>query len=255
MDTMTMSPDQAANDRRVRVSGVPITQCCEAEILQVMDNSIYGDRQPQYVVITNTESMYYAKRAAEHAEFIEHAAFSCCDGIGVTLAGMFQGVWVARIYGSAFVRRACEFGVRRSWKHFFYGGRPGVPEMMSRNLQARFPGMNTVGTYSPPFRPLTPEEDDQAVRMINDSDCDIVWVGLGLPKQERWIAAHRERIRAPWMIGVGAAFDYYAGTVKRAPVWLQQAGFEWLYRVIHEPRMLIRNYRSLVFLGESLYRR
>jgi len=237
----------------VRVSGVPVTQCREADVLRAMNKSIKGDRNSQYIVITNTESMYYAKRLREHAEFIEGAAFSCCDGVGVVLAGRAQGVSVNRIYGSGLVSSACEYGVRHGWRHFFYGGRPGVPEVLKRNLEARYPGMQTAGTYSPPFRNLNPDEDDQIVSMINRSDCDIVWVGLGLLKQERWIAAHLGRIRTPWMVGVGAAFDYHAGTVKRAPLWLQRVGFEWLHRVCHQPRMLVRNYRSFVFLGESLF--
>lgn len=240
------------NHQRVRISGVPVTLCCEHDVLRSMNENIQGERRPQYIVITNTESMYYAKRLRDHAEFIDKAAFSCCDGIGVVLAGRAQGVTVERIYGSGLLSSASEFGAQRGWKHFFYGGRPGVPEQLSRNLGSQFPGMQTVGMYSPPFRALNPEEDEQIVNTINASGCDVLWVGLGLLKQERWIAAHIGRIRAPWMIGVGAAFDYHAGTVKRAPLWLQRAGFEWLHRVCHQPRMLVRNYRSLIFLSESL---
>lgn len=239
----------------VRISGVPVTRCSEADVLQSMEDNIHGPRDPRYIVITNTESMYYAMRFKEHAQFIENAAFSCCDGVGVVLAGRAQGVAVGRIYGSGLLNHACQFGVSHGWRHFFYGGRPHVPELLKQNLAARYPGLQVAGTYSPPFRPLEPEEDEQAVNRINESECDIVWVGLGLLKQERWIAAHRQRIRAPWMVGVGAAFDYHAGTVKHAPLWLQRAGFEWLHRVFHEPRMVVRNYRSFVYLGESMLHR
>ena len=241
--------------RQVRISGVLVTQCRMLDVLQGMDTNISGERRPEYIVITNTESMYFARRLRDHASFIEGAQYSCCDGVGVVLAGKWQGVSVNRIYGSALVRRACEFGAMRDWRHFFYGGRPGVPEMMSRNLEAHYPGMTTAGVYSPPFRALTPQEDEEEVRLVNDTKPDIVWVGLGLLKQERWIAAHQGRVNAPWMIGVGAAFDYHAGTVRRAPLWVQHLGFEWLHRVWHEPRMLVRNYRSFVFLGQSLFAR
>jgi N-acetylglucosaminyldiphosphoundecaprenol N-acetyl-beta-D-mannosaminyltransferase len=249
---MTANSSNTFNDNRARISGVPVTQATEMEVLKAMDDNIHGERRYQYIVITNTESMYYAKRLQEHADFIEGAAFSCCDGVGVVLAGRAQGVAVRRIYGPNLVKAACEYGARRSWRHFFYGGRPGVPEILTRKLEACCPGMQTVGTWSPPFRPLTPEEDQAVVDRINDSGCDIVWVGLGLLKQERWIGAHRGRIRAPWMVGVGAAFDYHAGTVARAPLWIQHAGFEWLHRAFHQPRMLVRNYRSFVFLGRAL---
>lgn len=252
---MALNLRDAAKHARARISGIPVTLCTEGEVLRAMDRNIQGERRPQYIVITNTESMYYAERLRDHADFIEGAAFSCCDGVGVVLAGRAQGVTVSRIYGSNLVKSACEFGARRAWRHFFYGGRPGVPEALQRNLENSCPGMQTVGSYSPPFRPLTSEEDRAIVERINDSGADIVWVGLGLLKQERWIAAHLGRVRAPWMVGVGAAFDYHAGTVARAPLWIQQAGFEWLHRVCHQPRMLIRNYRSFVFLGEALLRR
>ena len=252
---MALNPSEDSKDARVRISGIPVTMCTQLEVLRAMDNNIKGKRLPQYIVITNTESMYYARRSHDHADFIEKAAFSCCDGVGVVLAGRAQGVSVNRIYGSNLLKAACQFGARASWRHFFYGGRPGVPDILKHNLEACSPGMLTVGTSSPPFRPLTPEEDDAVVNQINDSGCDIVWVGLGLPKQERWIADHRDRIRAPWMVGIGAAFDYHAGTVARAPLWVQRVGFEWLHRVCHQPRMLVRNYRSFVFLGESLLHR
>lgn len=252
---MTQNLSAITYDSRVRISGIPLTMCSEIEVLKAMDDNIRGERRPQYIVITNTESMYFAKRLPDHASFIEGAAFSCCDGVGVVLAGRAQGVSVSRIYGWDLLKSSCEYGARHSWRHFFYGGKPGVPETLRRNLETCSPGMQTVGTYSPPFRPLTPEEDDDIVNQINDSGCDIVWVGLGLLKQERWIAMHVGRIRAPWMVGVGAAFDYHAGTMARAPLWVQHAGFEWLHRVCHEPRMLIRNYRSFVFLGQALLRR
>ena len=247
-----MIPAAPSHDVRARICGIPVTLCSEGEVLRAMDCNIRSERRPQYIVITNTESMYYARRYADHAQYIENAAFSCCDGVGVVLAGRAQRVKVSRIYGSTLLWRACEFGAPRGWKHFFYGGRPEVPKTLQQNLERLFPNMQTVGTYSPPFRALSPEEDEQEVKMINDSGCDIVWVGLGLLKQERWIASHLGRIRAPWMVGVGAAFDYHAGTVARAPLWLQRAGFEWLHRLCHQPRMLVRNYRSFVFLSESL---
>lgn len=255
MTTTGFSEERLLGEQRIRVSGVPVTVCEESAVLSAMDENIREARSPQYIAITNTESMYFAKRMKDHAEFIERATFSCCDGVGVVLAGRAQGVAVNRIYGSGLVRNACRFGASRGWKHFFYGGRPGVPEILAQKLERMFAQMQTVGCFSPPFRPLMPDEDEDVIARINESNCDIVWVGLGLLKQERWIAAHLGRVHAPWMIGVGAAFDYHAGTVKRAPHWIQRAGFEWLHRVFHEPRMIIRNYRSFVFLGESLFRR
>jgi N-acetylglucosaminyldiphosphoundecaprenol N-acetyl-beta-D-mannosaminyltransferase len=146
----------------------------------------------------------------------------------------------------------CEYGVERGWRHFFYGGKEGVAEALSKTLMQKYPGMITAGTLCPPFRPLSEAEDADIVKRINDSRPDIVWVGLGLLKQERWIATHLDRIEAPWMSGVGAAFDYHTGNAKWAPPWLRACGLEWLYRLCHEPRMFVRNVRSAVFVIEAV---
>jgi N-acetylglucosaminyldiphosphoundecaprenol N-acetyl-beta-D-mannosaminyltransferase len=136
----------------------------------------------------------------------------------------------------------CERSVGRGYRHFFYGGAEGVPERLAASLQQRFPGLLVVGTYSPPFRPLTSEEDVQVVQMINEAAPDVVWVGLGSPKQDQWMAAHVGQLAAPVLIGVGAAFDFHAGRKKQAPLWMQRSGLEWLFRLLTEPRRLWRRY-------------
>lgn len=110
-------------------------------------------------------------------------------------------------------------------------------------LEDRYPGVTVAGVYSPPFRPLTAEEDDTIIRLINNSDADFVWVGLGAPKQERWMAKHQGRVKG-LMVGVGAAFDYEAGNIKRAPLWMQKISLEWLYRLLQEPKRLFWRYLS-----------
>jgi exopolysaccharide biosynthesis WecB/TagA/CpsF family protein len=123
----------------------------------------------------------------------------------------------------------------------FYGGHPEALEALVRNLSARFPGLRVVYAYSPPFRPLTPEEDERVTEEINASGARILFVGLGCPKQEWWMAEHKGRVRAV-MLGVGAAFDFHAGRVRQAPVWMQRAGLEWLFRLVQELRRLWRRY-------------
>jgi N-acetylglucosaminyldiphosphoundecaprenol N-acetyl-beta-D-mannosaminyltransferase len=117
-----------------------------------------------------------------------------------------------------------------------------VAELLAERLQTRCPGLRVAGIYAPPFVPLTQEEDNSIVRLINDARADIVWVGIGAPKQERWMAEHVARLNAPVLIGVGAAFDFHAGLKKPAPGWMQQSGLEWLFRLISEPRRLWRRY-------------
>jgi N-acetylglucosaminyldiphosphoundecaprenol N-acetyl-beta-D-mannosaminyltransferase len=136
----------------------------------------------------------------------------------------------------------CEHSIQKGYRHFLYGGNPTVPEKLAQNLTQGFAGLNIVGTYSPPFRQLTPEEDQQIVEMINQADPHIVWVGLSTPKQERWMADHIGRLTAPVLIGVGAAFDFHAGLKKQAPRWMQRSGLEWLFRLITEPRRLWKRY-------------
>jgi N-acetylglucosaminyldiphosphoundecaprenol N-acetyl-beta-D-mannosaminyltransferase len=139
----------------------------------------------------------------------------------------------------------CRISVENGYTHFFLGGAPGVPEQLAAALQARFSGLRVAGTLSPPFRPLTPQEDDALVAELNQAAPDIIWVGLGTPKQDLWMARHRSRLQAPVLVGVGAAFDFHAGRVSQAPRWMQQAGLEWLFRLWQEPGRLW--YRYLVY--------
>jgi N-acetylglucosaminyldiphosphoundecaprenol N-acetyl-beta-D-mannosaminyltransferase len=129
-----------------------------------------------------------------------------------------------------------------SCRHFFYGSTDEVLCRLRERLHARFPGATIVGTFAPPFRALTPDEDDAVVNTINGSRADVVWIGLSTPKQERWMAEHRGRLTAPLLIGVGAAFDIHAGVVRQAPYVIQRSGFEWLFRLMIEPRRLWRRY-------------
>jgi N-acetylglucosaminyldiphosphoundecaprenol N-acetyl-beta-D-mannosaminyltransferase len=147
-----------------------------------------------------------------------------------------------RVCGRDLMREVCQLAVERGWSSFFYGGGPGVPELLVERLTTRFPGFRVAGTWSPPFRPLTPDEDRLVIERINRSGADLVWVGLSTPKQERWMAAHASRLDAPALLGVGAAFDMHAGLVPQAPLWMQLSGLEWLYRLVREPRRLWRRY-------------
>ena len=136
----------------------------------------------------------------------------------------------------------CGRSVAAGHRHYLYGGAPGVADALAARLRRRFPGLRIVGTYSPPFRPLPARDDAEVDRAINQANPDIVWVGLSTPKQERWAAAHVGRLRAPVLIGVGAAFDLHAGRKKQAPRWIQRGGLEWLFRLGQEPRRLWRRY-------------
>lgn len=235
------------------VMGIPVHSVPKLDVLQAMEANIVGDHASQHICITNTESMYHALKRPDHLQYISEASFSLCDGMGVVIAGQAGGKKIRRFNGPVLVDEAAKFGQDKEWRHFFLGGQDGVAEAMCESLRAKYPKMITAGVCSPPFRDLTISEERDMIEMINASDADLLWVGLGLLKQEAWIARYKDRLNVPWLIGVGAAFDYHAGTAKWAPPWVQKIGLEWLYRLFNEPRMLKRNYYSFVFMIDAVF--
>lgn len=164
------------------------------------------------------------------------------DGMPLVWLGRRAGIPVDRVCGPDFLPALVERSVFEGRTHYFFGGGPGVAEALAARLEARFPGMRVAGTMSPPFRAVSTEEDDVIVDRINAANPDYVWVGLGAPKQDLWVADHRSRLRAAALLAVGAAFDFHAGTRRRAPSWMQRTGMEWVYRLITEPRRLAGRY-------------
>jgi N-acetylglucosaminyldiphosphoundecaprenol N-acetyl-beta-D-mannosaminyltransferase len=140
------------------------------------------------------------------------------------------------------MERFCAETVGNGYRHFFLGGAPGVAADLAARFAARFPGLQVAGHWSPPFRPLTAGEDAEMVSQLNAAKPDVIWVGLGAPKQERWMFEHRDLLSAPVLVGVGAAFDFHTGRVAQAPVWMREHGLEWLFRLSREPRRLWRRY-------------
>ena len=167
------------------------------------------------------------------------------DGMPLVWLGKAAGRQVERVCGPDFMPALIENGIGAGRRHFFYGGAPGVPESLAERLCSRYPGLQVAGTLSPPFRALTPGEEDAIVAQINAAKPDYVWVGLGTPKQDLWLAANRPRLDAPALLAVGAAFDLLAGRRRRAPRWMQRTGTEWIYRLATEPRRLGNRYTRL----------
>jgi N-acetylglucosaminyldiphosphoundecaprenol N-acetyl-beta-D-mannosaminyltransferase len=149
----------------------------------------------------------------------------------------------SRVYGPDLMAKYCERSARTGTRMYLYGGRnQGALVQLTLSLRRRYPGLRIVGGYSPPYRPLTRDEEAWVVDDINGSRADIVWVGTGQPKQEKWMAAMRDRLDAPILAGVGAAFDFHAGLIPQAPDWMQALGLEWTFRLAQEPRRLWRRY-------------
>ncbi len=236
----------------VHVFGIPVHNPSPLEVLEEMERNIRGRREAQQICITSSELMYHARRTGFLPDYIRSARYSLCDSTAVVLSALMRGARIHRLTGPALLEMCARYGVEHGWRHFFYGGAPGVAESLSARLAARFPGFRTAGVLSPPFRELSGKEERDMLHRIHAAGPDVLWVGLGVVKQELWVAQHRQALRVPWSIGVGGAFDYHAGTVRRAPAWMQRLGLEWSYRLGKEPWRWRRIGSSFVFLFESL---
>lgn len=231
---------------KINVLGVNVDAIDMPMALEVIDGWI-ARRERHYVTITNVHGVIESQADATLRQIHNRAGLVTPDGMPLVWLGWLNGHrHVTRVCGPDLMLVLSERSAAKGYRHYFYGGKEGVPELLKDSLQRRFPGLDVVGTYSPPFRPLTEAEDDEVVEMINGAEPDIVWVGLSTPKQEKWMAAHIDRLDAPVLIGVGAAFDFHTGLVKRAPRWIQHSGFEWLFRLMSEPRRLWRRYLKII---------
>jgi len=200
-------------------------------------------RERHYVCVTGVHGVMESHRNPDLRRIHNASGLTTPDGMPLVWAGRWSGAkHMRRVYGPDLMLALCALAATRGWSSYFYGGAAGVPERLVERLVERFPSLKVTGTYSPPFRELTPAEDAAIVACIEQAAPDLIWVGLGTPKQERWMAAHRDRLNAPVLLGVGAAFNIHAGLLPQAPRWVQGSGLEWLYRLSREPRRLAGRY-------------
>jgi len=200
-------------------------------------------QRSRYVCVTSVHGIIASRDDAELASALKDADIVTPDGMPVVWAMRSFGVArQERVYGPTLMLHLCEEAARSGLRIYLYGALPQTLEDLSRRLRARYPGLRIAGCYSPPFRPLSEEEETEVRGSIMASGADILFVGLSTPKQEKWMRAHRDSITGLTMIGVGAAFDIHAGRVRQAPGWMQQRGLEWLFRLLIEPVRLWRRY-------------
>lgn len=196
-----------------------------------------------YVCVTGVHGVTEAQGDEGFRKILNGAFLNTTDGMPLVWLGKREvGGWVDRVYGPDLMLEVFGATQGTECRHFFYGGGPGVAEELAMKLEGRFPGVKICGTYCPPFRPLNGEEEAGLMRMIEEKQPDIIWVGLSTPKQERFMAEYLPKLATTLMFGVGAAFDFHSGRVRQAPRWIQRSGLEWLYRLISEPRRLARRY-------------
>lgn len=200
-------------------------------------------RDRHYVTVTGVHGVVEAQGDATFKRILNAAGLAVPDGMPMVWLSRLAGYpQVSRVFGPDFMLAlTCALAAKKR-RVFYYGGAPGIADELASAMRSKFPGIVDAGTWTPPYRELTAAERDEVVRLINTARPDVVWVGLSTPKQEKWMAQMRPFLDAPALIGVGAAFDYNTGRVKRAPRWMQASGLEWLYRIIQEPRRLWKRY-------------
>ena len=227
---------------RVDVLGVGVSAVSLDEAVQeIMRWLVVGEAH--YVCVTNVHTVMECQRDPGLMKIHNASGLTTPDGMPMVWCGLRAGAKnITRVYGPDLMLALCAELESSGHTSFLYGTTPQTLRALQATLRLRFPKLLVAGSTAPPFRPLTRMEDDAVVDQINASGADVVWVGLGAPKQERWMAEHAPRLNATVLIGVGAAFDFHAGTVAQAPRWMQRSGLEWTYRLAKEPRRLWRRY-------------
>jgi N-acetylglucosaminyldiphosphoundecaprenol N-acetyl-beta-D-mannosaminyltransferase len=225
------------------VLGVPLALTDYEQTLDWIDRAVASGHRG-YVCVAATHTVMATQDDPALRAAVLSADFTVPDGQPLVWALKALGHDVSdRVYGPDLMEQACARAAQTGQRFYLYGGRnPGALAQLARSLRLRYPGLRIVGGQAPPFRELTDAEEEGVAADIKRSGADVVWVGLGVPKQEKWMARMRHRVSAPVLIGVGAAFDFHAGLIPQAPGWMQRAGLEWLFRLAHEPRRLWRRY-------------
>lgn len=228
--------------KRVNVLGVGISVLNLPSALAAIAEALHT-RRKGYICVTGVHGVIEAQ-ADDHFRRILNDSFLCTpDGMPMVWMGKIRGHReMRRVYGPDLMLDVCAWSEKNSCRHFFFGGADGVAQLLTEKLKARFPKLEIVGTFTPPFRPLNAAEEKDLQEMIRVAKPDILWVGLSTPKQEKFMAEFLPKLDVTLMIGVGAAFDFHAGRVRQAPRWMQRSGLEWLFRLLCEPRRLGKRY-------------
>lgn len=229
---------------RVNILGVGVSalsmQMALRESKSLLDR---GDKG--YVCVTGVHGIMEAQADEQFRQILNRSFLTTPDGMPTVWLGRLHGFsHMTRVYGPDYMLGLCELSVAHGYKHFLYGGKEGVAEELRAELIRKFPGLQIVGTYTPPFRPLNPEEEEALRSELELLKPDVLWCGLSTPKQERFMAAYSASLPVTLMVGVGAAFDLLSGNLSETPDWMKKIGMQWLYRLLKEPRRLWRRYLS-----------
>ena len=239
-----MSLNAASPRARANVLGVGVHAVDMSAALAAIDHAITA-RRKGYVCLTGVHGVMEAQGDPELRRTLNGAFLNLPDGMPTVWVGRLQGYRAMdRVFGPDLMLEVCRYGVARGWRHYLYGGDVGVAPELAANLERRFPGLRMVGTHTPPFRPLRPEERSALAAEVRARRPDVLWVGLSTPKQERFMRDSLGELDATLMFGVGAAFDYHTGRIQDAPRWMKRSGLQWAHRLAQDPRRLWRRYAT-----------
>jgi N-acetylglucosaminyldiphosphoundecaprenol N-acetyl-beta-D-mannosaminyltransferase len=227
---------------RVNILGVGVS-AVNMELALRQTELLLDQGKQGYVCVTGVHGIMEAQADDAFRDTLNRSFLTTPDGMPTVWLGRIHGFkQMNRVYGPDYMLGLCERSITKGYRHFLYGGKPGVAEELGAELTRRFPGLQIVGTYTPPFRPLNAAEEDELRSQLEMTQADVLWCGLSTPKQERFMAAYSQRMPVKLMVGVGAAFDLLSGNLSEAPDWMKKAGLQWLFRLIKEPRRLWRRY-------------
>ena len=225
------------------IMGVDIAAINMEWLVRYLEKNI-SELKGDYICVSNVHTTVISYEDAVYCAIQNGGLMAIPDGGPLSTVGKKRGHKnMERTTGPSLMGEIFEISAKKGYRHYFYGSKKETLELLYHKLISNYPGIQIAGMYSPPFRALTKDEDRAVIERINETKPDFVWVGLGAPKQEKWMAAHQGEIDG-LMLGVGAGFDYYAGNIKRAPIWMQEHNLEWLYRLVQDPKRLFKRYWS-----------
>jgi N-acetylglucosaminyldiphosphoundecaprenol N-acetyl-beta-D-mannosaminyltransferase len=237
---------------RTEVLGAPVHILDVEHVLRLMEQWIRERRRSHWIAVTGSHGALEAHKHPDFRAVLQTADLSVPDGRwAARVAAKKLSCPTQQVRGADLMSAFCELSRQKGYTNYFYGDTDETLALARERLTAKHPGVKIIGAYSPPFRALTPEEDAQIVEMINQANPDVLWVALGLPKQERWIAAHLDRLKVPVIVAIGAAIKFHSGKVVPSPRWASRVGLEWFWRLLHEPRTVWR--RALVYGPQFMF--
>ena len=229
-----------------RVLGVPVHVLGLHDVVRQMEGWIQGGGGGRWIAVTSSHGIMEGFEHPEFRQILESAALSVPDGKWTARAAAARlSLEPRQVRGADLMWAFCALANERGYSSYFFGDTEEVQKRLTLRLRGHFPSLRIAGTFSPPFRPLSPEENEEIIKRINDARPHVLWVCLGLPKQERWIFANLQKLHVPIIIAAGAAAKFVSGSVMPAPAWIREPGFEWLWRLIREPRRCWR--RSMLY--------